>query len=64
MSSSIINFDGIIDFNAMFTLNYNFDHLKMIIEALIHANRATNDKLKEIQNSLKQKDQKINEYYS
>ena len=61
MSTSMINLEGIIDLNAMFTLNYNFDYLKTIIEALIHANKATNDKIKEFQFSLKEKDDKINE---
>lgn len=62
MSTALLNLDGIIDLNSIFTLNYNFDYLKMILEALIHANKATNEKMKEFQVSLNEKDNKIQEY--
>jgi len=61
MSTTMINLEGVIDLNGLFTLNYNFDYLKLVMEALINANKATNDKLKEIQYSLNEKDAKINE---
>jgi len=61
MATSTLSLEGTIDLNALFSLNYNFDYLKLVIEALIHANKATNDKLKEIQFSLNEKDSKINE---
>lgn len=61
MSTTTINLEGVIDLNALFTLNYNFDYLKLVIEALLNANKATNDKLKEFQYSLNEKDAKINE---
>lgn len=62
MSTALLNLDGIIDLNALFNFNYNFDYLKMIIEALIHANKATNDKIKEFQFTLTEKTNKIQEY--
>lgn len=62
MSTTMINLEGVVDLNALFSLNYNFDYLKLVIEALINANKSTNDKLKEFQYSLNQKDEKINEY--
>ncbi len=61
MSTSIINLEGVIDLNGLFSLNYNFDYLKLVIEALINSNKATNDKLKQFQYSLNEKDAKINE---
>lgn len=61
MSTTIVNLDGVIDLNAMFSLNYNFDYLKCIIDALINANKSTNQKLKELDEANKQKDNKINE---
>ena len=59
---STFNLDGVIDLNAMFSLNYNFDYLKMIVEALIIANKSNNQKMKDFENSLNEKNQKINEY--
>jgi hypothetical protein len=60
-STTLINLEGVIDLNAMFSLNYNFDYLKCIIDALINANKNTNLKLKELEQADKEKTEKINE---
>ncbi len=61
MSTTSINLEGILNLNELFTLNYNFDYLKLVIEALISANKITNEKLKEFDIKFKEKDDKIEE---
>ena len=55
--TSVLNLEGILDFNSLFT--FNFDYLKTIIEALIHSNKAINQKMLKFEESLKDKDEKI-----
>jgi hypothetical protein len=61
MTTTLVNLEGVIDLNAMFSLNYNFDYLKCIIDALINANKNTNLKLRELDDANKEKTDKINE---
>jgi hypothetical protein len=62
MATYTINLDENIDLNELFSLNYNFEHLKAIIGALINSHRATNGKLKDFETLTKENEDKISEY--
>lgn len=50
-----------IDFNSLFHLNYNFDLLKGVIEALVKSQKSTTQKLIDMEDRITNKDKKINE---
>ena len=56
-----INLDDNIDLNELFHLNYNFDNLKAIVNALILAHRNTNSKIKDLEELNNTRDNRINE---
>ena len=60
IGTTIINLDGVIDLNAMFSLSYNFDYLKCIIEALVNSKKNNDQKLKELDMANTEKTDKIN----
>ena len=45
-----------LDLNQLFHLNYNFDLLKQVIEALVLSNKSLNKRLKDLENNDKTKD--------
>jgi hypothetical protein len=60
MTTSInFNLDGNIDLNSVFTLQYNFDMLKSILESLLKAQKQNNKKIKDFEDKLEDKDRKI-----
>jgi hypothetical protein len=58
---SSVNLETEIDLNSLFTLSYNFDLLKGILEALVKSQKATNQKLEDFEDNLRRKDLTINE---
>ena len=48
-----------LDLNSLFTLTHNFDLLKGVIEALVKSQKATNQKLNDIEDSVRIKDRTI-----
>ena len=48
-----------LDLNSLFTLTHNFDLLKGVIEALVKSQKATNQKLNDIQDNVRIKDRTI-----
>lgn len=59
--ATAISLDGTIDLNSLFNLTYNFDLLKGVIDALMKAQKTTNIKLMEQQDSAALKDKKMQE---
>lgn len=58
---SSVNLDANIDLNSLFSLNYNFDLLKGVIDALVKAQKATNQKILDLEDKVVAKDKKISE---
>jgi hypothetical protein len=58
---SSVNLETEIDLNSLFTLSYNFDLLKGVLEALVKSQKATNQKLEDFEDNLRRKDLTINE---
>jgi hypothetical protein len=54
-----VNLDANVDLNSLFSLSYNFDTLKAVIDALIKAQRKTNNHLGELEDKIALKDKKI-----
>jgi hypothetical protein len=50
-----------IDMNSLFTLTYNFDLLKSVLVSIVQSQKATNQKLLDLDEKFKEKDQKIQE---
>jgi hypothetical protein len=50
-----------IDMNSLFTLTYNFDLLKSVLVSLVQSQKATNQKLLDIEEKFKEKDLTIKE---
>jgi len=59
---STFTFETELDLNSLFKLSYNFDQLKSLIETLMKNQKETNHRLLDIEEELKEKDKKINEY--
>lgn len=60
MTTSVnINLDANFDLNSVFTLQYNFDMLKAILESLLKTQRDNNQKIKDFENRLDEKDRRI-----
>lgn len=57
-----LSIDANVDLNSLFQMNYNFDLLKGVIDMLLKNQKATNQKLADIDHQMKQKDSTINEY--
>jgi len=53
------NLDANVDLNSVFTLQYNFDMLKAILESLLKAQKQNNKKIKDFEEKLEEKDRKI-----
>jgi hypothetical protein len=49
---SSINLEKEIDLNSLFNLTYNFDLLKGVIEALVKAQKSTNQKIVDVEERL------------
>lgn len=58
------NMETEVDMNSLFTLTYNFDLLKTVLVNLIQSQKATNQKLNDIEDKLKDKDSIIQELVS
>jgi hypothetical protein len=58
-TSMNFNLDANIDLNSVFTLQYNFDMLKSILESLLKAQKQNNKKIKDFEEKLDEKDKKI-----
>ncbi len=54
--------EGEVDLNSLFNLTYNFDMLKSILENLLKQQKGTNDKLKDFEDQLEKKDERIAKY--
>jgi hypothetical protein len=50
-----------IDMNSLFSLTYNFDLLKSVLVSLVQSQKATNQKLLDIEEKFKEKDLTIQE---
>jgi hypothetical protein len=58
---SSVNLETEIDLNSLFTLSYNFDLLKGVIEALVKNQKANNQKLMDLEEHLRRRDETIDE---
>ena len=56
-----VNLNDNLDLNSLFHLDYNFDLLKGVIDALVKAQKSNNQKFMEIEDKMVLKDRKINE---
>lgn len=56
-----VSIESNIDLNNLFNLNYNFDLLKGVIDALLKGQKATNQKLAFLEDQNMIKDKKLNE---
>ena len=56
-----VNIEGNLDLNSLFTMTYNFDLLKGVIDALVKGQKATNQKISDLEEKVTVKDNKINE---
>jgi hypothetical protein len=61
MTTPLVNFgtEKDLDLNSVFTLNYNFDLLKTILENLLKAQKANAQKIEDFEDKLRDKDKKI-----
>jgi hypothetical protein len=53
---SSFNLETEIDLNSLFTLSYNFDLLKGVIETLVKNQKASNQKLLDLEENIKRRD--------
>jgi hypothetical protein len=58
---SSVNLETEIDLNSLFTLSYNFELLKGVIEALVKNQKANNQKLMDLEEHLRRRDETIDE---
>jgi hypothetical protein len=61
MTSPNVNLEDNIDLNELFHLNYNFDFLKGVVQALIDGHRKTNGRIKNLELENISKEGKIKE---
>ena len=59
-TTTLITLDKSLDLNSLFSLSYNFDMLKQVIEALVLNKETTDNRLKTLEDKLEQKDHQIN----
>jgi hypothetical protein len=59
--TTTISLDANIDLNSLFNLTYNFDLLKGVIDALVKGQKATNQRLLDMEDKMALKDVKISE---
>ena len=60
MNTHIYEFENTeYDINSLFNFNYNFDQLKYLLMSLMKSQKLTSQKITEIQESIKEKEEKI-----
>lgn len=59
-TSMNITFDTTFDLDSLFTLNYNFDRLKAVIDVLVKNQKVANQKFSDIEEIIETKNKKIN----
>jgi len=65
MTTSInMNLEANIDLNSVFSLQYNFDLLKTILESLLKSQKLNNQKISDFESKLEEKDKKISQMQS
>ena len=52
---SSLNLETEINLNSLFTLNYNFDLLKSVIETLVKNQKASNQKILDLEDHIKKR---------
>lgn len=56
---SSLNLETEINLNSLFTLNYNFDLLKSVIETLVKNQKASNQKILDLEDHIKKRAENI-----
>jgi len=58
---SSLNLETEINLNSLFTLNYNFDLLKNVIETLVKNQKASNQKILDLEDHIKKRAENIDQ---
>lgn len=58
---SSLNLETEINLNSLFTLNYNFDLLKSVIETLVINQKASNQKILDLEDHIKKRAENIDQ---
>jgi hypothetical protein len=58
---SSLNLETEINLNSLFTLNYNFDLLKSVIETLVKNQKASNQKILDLEDHIKKRAENIDQ---
>lgn len=58
---SSLNLETEINLNSLFTLNYNFDLLKSVIETLVKNQKANNQKILDLEDHIKKRAENIDQ---